>query len=322
MKALVFNEPWDMSVADLPDPTPGEGDVLIKVDVVGICGSDVHGFTGESGRRAPGMVMGHEVAGTVVECGQGATKLNVGDRVTLYNIVPGKRQPDGRPLVIGVNAGTWGAMAEYLVCPEACLFPIDPSIDPAIALLAEPIGIAFHATSVAGVKPGDVAAVVGSGTIGIALTIVLSSLNAKRICALDRDDQKLALIATFGAEPHNVNNLDLGDIADVAFEAVGSPVTVKQAFDLTRIGGTLTLIGNLAKEFTLPLQEVVQRELVIRGSYGFTLDDFGRAVDLVSRESEKLKVLITGDCTLEDTPRVMTELAKGERKAVKMVIRV
>ena len=340
MKALRYDGPWKMTLIDVPRPTPGPGEVLLRSRAVGICGSDIHGFTGESGRRKPGMIMGHEAVGEVAEIGPGVEGFSTGDLVAVFNVVSCKHCsfckrglvslcPEKK--IIGVNTMNWGAMAEYFVYPADGLIKTGPTLDPALGLLAEPLGIATHAVGLAPITPDAVVAIVGSGTIGIAMTIVLRARGVKRIYALDRNPEKLAIVEQFGATPINVQTTDAGKIirdanaglgADVAFEAVGSAATVRAAFDLCGTNATLVLIGNLAKEFTLPLQIVTTNEVTIRGSYGFTRADFEQAIELIRTAALPLDELITGSCTLEQTPDVMTRLAKGELRATKMVIRM
>lgn len=339
MKALVFDGPWQMHLTDRPEPRAAAGEVLLRSVAVGICGSDVHGFTGESGRRKTGMVMGHEAVGEVVACGAGATRFQVGDRVAVFNIrgcgrcgfcAVGHEQlcPDKR--ILGVNAGEWGAMAEYFAFPESGLFPLDPSLDPAIGLLAEPIAVGVHAIERMQPKPDDTVAIVGAGTIGIGLAIALHARGVRRYFALDRVPGKLALIARFGASPINIDERDAvaavraatgGRGADGVFEAVGAAATVRTAYELCAPGGTVVLIGNLAQEFTLPLQGVTSNETTLRGSYGFTKKDFAAAVEMVGNKALPLELLISGSCGLAEAPAVMTRLARGELSAIKMVIR-
>ncbi|HUG11697.1 MAG TPA: alcohol dehydrogenase catalytic domain-containing protein [Opitutaceae bacterium] len=339
MKALVYHGPWQMSVEDLPQPQAGDGEVLLRSVAVGICGSDVHGFTGESGRRKPGMVMGHEAVGEVVSTGPGVARLRVGDRVAVYNIhacgrcvhcLAGQEQLCPEKRILGVNAGQWGAMAEYFAFPESGLFQLDRSLEPAIGLLTEPIAVGLHAINLMRPRPDDVVAIVGAGTIGIGLAVALRARCVKRLFALDKIPAKLALIAEFGAIPINVDSEDANAVvraatdgrgADGVFEAVGAAATVRTAYDLTSLGGTLVLIGNLAKEFTLPLQGVTSNETTIRGSYGFTKSDFATAVGIVGDPSIPLGRLITGFCSLAETPDVMTRMGRGELNAIKMVIR-
>jgi L-iditol 2-dehydrogenase len=339
MNALIYDGPWQLHLAELPRPEPGAGEVLLRSIAVGICGSDVHGFTGESGRRRPGMVMGHEVVGEVVALGPGVDALAVGDRVAVFNIVgcgtcahctngqeqrcPGKR-------VLGVNAGTWGAMADFFAFPVAGLFKIPPGIDPAIGLLTEPFAVAIHAIDRMAPARDEVVAIVGAGTIGIGLAIALRARGAMQVFALDRIPAKLALIAQFGATPVNVDEADAATVIRAAtngrgaagvFEAVGAAATVRAAYDLCASGGTLVLVGNLAHEFTLPLQGVTSNETTIRGSYGFNRQDFAAAVAIVSDPSFAFNRLISGSCTLAETPEVMTRMARGELNPIKMVIR-
>jgi L-iditol 2-dehydrogenase len=339
MKVLQFNGPWQFSIEEFPTPSFGPEELLIRSDAVGICGSDVHGFTGESGRRKPGMVMGHEAAGTVIETGANVVSVHPGDRVAVYptlgcgvcrhclagmeHICPEKR-------ILGVNAGRWGAMAEFFTCHERQAFRLDPGIDPAIGLFAEPLGVALHAANRMNPPRNAIIAIVGAGTIGLALVVVLRELGFESIFVLDILEEKLALGRKFGAttihagrdQPAQViAGETAGRQANCVFEAVGAASTVRSAYDLCDFGGTVVLIGNLAKEFTLPLQGITSNEITVRGSYGFNRVEFENAVSLASKKETLLRDFITGSCSLEETPGVMERMARGELKVLKMVIR-
>jgi len=338
MNILVYNGPWQLAIEQAPDPRPKPGEVLVRSDAVGICGSDVHGFTGESGRRKAGMVMGHEAAGTVMEAGPGVANLKPGDRVAVFPTVgcgvcsycqAGLQHicPDKR--ILGVNAGRWGAMAEYFTCQAGQAYPLAPGTEPEIGILAEPIAVALHAIRRMDPALGSPLAVVGAGTIGLAVVAVLRDMGHGPVFALDTLPEKLGLARGFGAIPIDVTTPDYVAAVKQAcggrrpagvFEAVGAAATVRTAYDLCDSGGTIVLIGNLAKEFTLPLQGVTSNETTLRGSYGFTQKEFQEGVDFVSRRRADLGVFITGSCSLGETPTVMTQLAKGELKALKMVI--
>jgi len=339
MKILEYQGPWQMTVEEAPVPEPGAQEVLLKTLAVGICGGDVHGFTGESGRRKPGMVMGHEAVGEVVGLGAGVTSLKTGQHVAIFptlgcgectycktgweHICPNKK-------ILGVNAGRWGAMAEYFTAHTRQSYPIAENAEPALALLAEPLAVATHAVNLMKPAAGDTIAIVGAGTIGLALTLVLGDRGFKNIYILDKIDEKLALAERFGARAINVDKEAAADVlergtgkrrAQCVFEAVGAEATVRAAYDLCDFGATAVLVGNLAQEFTLPLQGITSNEITLRGSYGFTSGDFGEAVGLAERNAGHLRELVSGYCTLEETPGVMTELGKGERQAIKMIIR-
>jgi L-iditol 2-dehydrogenase len=339
MKILQFNGPWQFSIEEASTPSFGPEEVLIRADAVGICGSDVHGFTGESGRRKPGMVMGHEVAGTVVEAGAKVASLRPGDRVAIFpilgcgicrhclagmeHICPNKR-------ILGVNAGHWGAMADFFTCHQRQAFRLDPHVEPAIGLLAEPLAVALHAVNLMSPTKNAILAIVGAGTIGLALVVVLRDLGFESVFIIDKIDEKLELARKFGAKTiHADRHLPAQIIADETsgrrvngvFEAVGMAATVRTAYDLCDFGGTVVLIGNLAKEFTLPLQGVTSNETTLRGSYGFNRTEFEGAVHLASKKETLLRQLISGSCSLEETPGVMERMARGELNFVKMVIR-
>ncbi|MBV8141292.1 MAG: alcohol dehydrogenase catalytic domain-containing protein [Verrucomicrobia bacterium] len=340
MKILQYNGPWQFSIEEVPTPSLGAEELLIHADAVGICGSDVHGFTGESGRRKPGMVMGHEAAGSVVSVGPKVASFQPGDRVAIYptfgcgvcrhclagmeHICPNKR-------ILGVNAGHWGAMADFFTCHQRQAFRLGAGVDPSIGLFAEPFAVALHAVNRMSPAKQDILAIVGAGTIGLALLVVLRDLGFETIFILDKIEAKLALARNLGGEAiHAGRDLPApliarqtaGRRANGVFEAVGLAQTARTAYDLCDFGGTVVLLGNLDKEFTLPLQGVTSNETTLRGSYGFNRAEFERAVDLVARKADVVRQLISGWCSLEETPGVMERLARGDLQAVKMVVGV
>jgi threonine dehydrogenase-like Zn-dependent dehydrogenase len=221
-------------------------------------------------------------------------------------------------------------MAEFFTCNARQAVPLSEKVDPAIALLAEPLAVALHAINRMQPEKDAILAIVGAGTIGLALTVVLKGLGHQNIFILDKIDEKLAFAKELGAEPINIDREDAlkfinaktgGRRAAGVFEAVGTAGTVKAAFELADFGGTVILIGNLAKEFSLPLQGVTSNETTLRGSYGFNRKEFAAAVRIAQENQNMLAKFITGSCSLEEAPQVMEELAKGTRQAMKIVIR-
>jgi L-iditol 2-dehydrogenase len=207
---------------------------------------------------------------------------------------------------------------------------LDPGVDPAIGLFAEPLAVALHAVNLMNPAKSAILAIVGAGTIGLALVLVLRDLGFESIFVLDIIEEKLELARTFGVKTiHAVGDQPAQVIADetggrranCVFEAVGVAATVRTAYDLCDSGGTVVLIGNRAKEFTLPLQGVTSNETTLRGSYGFSRIEFEKAVHLASKKGALLRHFISGSCSLEETPGVMERLARGELKALKIVIR-
>jgi len=330
-----------MSMQDLPRPVLQPGEVLIKMESVGICGSDVHGFTGESGRRAPGMVMGHEVVGRIVETAPDVTTPKIGQRVTVFNVLsehaPTEEEGDPSFLnkrVVGVNLGTRGAMAEYLAIPSANAIPASEEIAAEVSVLAEPVAVAlhgFHRLAEKSIKPHKIV-IIGSGTIGLCCLLVAKSLGFQDVTVIDLISDKLQRAKNFGGNtlliemnstPDDVAGQikeKLGVYPDLVVDAVGVKASFDQAFQMVSEKGSLLLIGNLAKSVELPLQDLVSKEISLIGTYGFDLKAFQEGVKILPELQDQLQTFIEGHCTLEETPEVMTALAKGERKALKIVI--
>lgn len=332
-----------MEVVELPAPEPAAGEALLRVDTVGICGSDVHGFTGESGRRTPGMVMGHEVSGTVARLGPGANAPPAGTRVALYNIIadhaPSPEEGDPSFLnkqVVGVNLGRRGAMAEYLAVPTANLIPLAEGVPSEVGLLAEPLGVVLHGwhrLEERNVTPRRVA-ILGAGTIGMAGVLVARARGAQQVASLDTIAAKARRAGELGAVPVPVAAEEapdaaraavtaaLGDVPDVVIDAVGSRGSFASAVRLVAEGGTVLVIGNLAKEAPLPLQDLVSNEWTLVGTYAFDRRAFTEAVALLGQLQGELAGFIEARCTLDEVPAMMTALATGERQALKVVIDV
>jgi L-iditol 2-dehydrogenase len=341
MKALVYHGPWKMSLEDLPKPELKRGNVLIKMESVGICGSDVHGFTGESGRRTPGMVMGHEAVGIVVERADDVSSPEIGSRVIVYNILadvpPSPEEGDPSFLdkqVVGVNLGTCGAMADYLSIPAKNAIPVPDGLSPDVALLAEPMAVATHGFNrlkAKAVQPTTVA-VLGAGTIGLSTLLVARERGATQVVILDKIQEKLERTVAFGGHPVWIKNGDtpsmvsdavassLGAKPELVVDAVGTKESFEQAMAMVAEGGTVLLIGNLAKAVTMPLQTVISKETTLIGTYGFNQAAFEEALSMVPKRQDLLATFIEGRCSLEETSDVMTRLAKGEQRALKVVI--
>jgi len=264
MKALVLEAYNKLVYKDFPDPLVADDEVLIKVEAVGICGSDVHGMDGSSGRRIPPLVMGHEAAGTIIALGIDVKEWKEGDRVTfdstiyklddwytrkgMYNL------SDGR-MVLGVSPGEYrrhGAFAEYVNVPQHILYRIPDGVTFTQASMVEPVAVAAHAVELTPLEWNDTAVVVGCGMIGLFVIQVLRARGCGKIIAVDLEDEKLKLAMELGADVglnsrkddirKEVEALTDGRGADVAFEVVGINATVKTAIDSVRRGATVTLV--------------------------------------------------------------------------------
>ena len=276
MKALVLEEYNKLVYKDFPDPVAAEDEVIVKVESVGICGSDVHGMDGSSGRRIPPLVMGHEAAGTIVSLGKRVEGWQEGDRVTFDSTIyklddwytrKGLYNLSDNRMVLGVSPGDWikhGAFAEYVAIPQHILYRIPEGVSFTQAAMVEPVAVAAHAVKLTPLEWNDTAVVVGSGMIGLFVIQVLRARGCGKIIAVDLDEDKLKLARKLGAD--FILNPKKGEVkkevfsitaqrgADVAFEVVGSSETVGTAINSVRKGATVCLVGNLSPSAEIPLQ--------------------------------------------------------------------
>ncbi len=287
MKALLLSQYKHLEIADLPDPTPGDGEVLISVAACGICGSDVHGYDGSSGRRIPPIVMGHEAAGTIAAIGAGVKGFAEGDRVTFdstifcgacANCLRGDVNLCNHRQVLGVSCAEFrrpGAFAEYVAVPSRILYRLPEKLSFAEAAMLEAVSVALHGVSLAPVTSGTTALVLGAGMIGLLTLQALRAAGCSRIFVADADSTRLALAQQTGATAVLSPKLDVveqvmqltgGTGVDLAIEAVGRNETVKASIESVRKGGTVVLVGNISPEVTLPLQKVVTRQIRLQGS--------------------------------------------------------
>jgi L-iditol 2-dehydrogenase len=325
-----------MPLEERPEPVAGPGQVVVAVRASGICGSDVHGFTGSTGRRRIGVVMGHEAAGEVIAAGEGLTRLRVGDRVVLRSILPCGRCDrclQGQPNLClqrqGLGMQLDGAYAERVVVPEAMADPIPESLSFEDAALVEPLAVAMHAVDLAPFGPTDTVAIVGAGSIGLLTLLAVRRRGAGRILVTDRDPHRLGLARALGADEaidasagdpvERVLAATDGRGADAVLEAVGIAPTVAQSIAIARPAGTVMWVGNSAPEVPVAMQQVVTRELTIQGAYGF-VDEFAMAIDALAARWPDAHRLIERKAPLEDGEALFRDLAAGTVPAVKVVL--
>jgi len=336
VKALVYRGPGEMPLEDRPDPVPGPGQVVVAIRASGICGSDVHGFTGATGRRRVGVVMGHEAAGEVVELGPGLSSARIGDRVVLRSILPcGRcdRCRHGQTNICedrqGLGMHLDGAYAERVLVPEGMLLPLPETLSYEDGALVEPLAVAMHAVNITPFELMDFVVIVGAGAIGLLTLLAARQRGAGSIIVTDRDPHRLGVARMLGAD--QAIDVGAGDPiaaiaaatngrgADAVFEAVGIAATVAQSVAAARPGGQVTWIGNSAPEVALPMQQLVTRELTIRGAYGF-VDEFEQAADALASGWIDARRLIECVAPLEDGPDLFRQLAAGSLSAVKVVL--
>ncbi len=322
MKALVLEEYKKLVYKDVPDPATGDNEVLVKVKACGICGSDVHGFDGSTGRRIPPIIMGHEASGVIETTGRNVKNWLAGDRVTFdstvyplddwYTLEGHYNLSDNRE-VLGVSPGTFrrhGAFAEYVTIPQHILYRIPEKVTFEQAAMVEAIAVALHSINISGIRTGDNCVVAGAGMIGTFIIKLLKISGATQIIAIDIDPLKLTQAEKSGATgsflssgtdiASKISKLTKGRGADIAFEAAGLTDTVNITIDSTRKGGKIVLVGNTSPKIEFPLQKVVTRELKVLGSCAIR-GEYEVVLDLL--ESGKIKV--------EDQISAVVPLAEG-----------
>ena len=342
MRALLLSEYGRLDVVDVPMPRPGEEEILIRVEACGICGSDVHGYDGTSGRRIPPLIMGHEAAGTIAAVGAHVKRLHIGERVTFDSTVycgkcayclRGEVNLCDHRQVLGVSTPDFrreGAFAEYVVVPQHIVYPVPGEMAFEHAAMIEPLAVAVHAVALSKVDGATVALVLGAGMIGLLVVQALRQAGCKQVFVVDLDETRLGLATELGAT-HTINaktqdaraeieRLTGGKGVDVALEAVGSTPTVRTAIESVRKGGRVTLIGNVVPTVEIPLQIVVSRELTLQGTAA-SAGEYPRCIEMVAKGEINLTPLITAIAGLEDGSEWFERLHKREPNLMKIVLK-
>lgn len=341
MQALLLSEYGKLDVVTWDTPTIGPNDVLIRVAACGICGSDVHGYDGTSGRRIPPIVMGHEAAGTIAEVGYAVDLAKIGDRVTFdstiycgqcdfchrgqVNLCPNRR-------VLGVSCTDYrrhGAFAEFVVVPQHVLFSLPATLSFEHAAMVEPVAIALHAVARLNVTEGERAVVVGSGMIGLVTIQALRIAGCREIVAVDLDESRLDLARKLGASeafdarhflPPLGEGWDEGALSDVAIEAVGNAPALATAIASVRRGGRVGLIGNLTAEVPFPLQSVVTRELTLLASCA-SAGEYPRGIELLATGAIDVAPLISAVAPLAEGQHWFERLHAANSGLMKVILK-
>ena len=318
MQALMLTAIGKLELVDVAIPTIEHPDeVLLKVHAAGVCGSDLHGYTGQSGRREPPLIMGHEATGEVVAVGDEVEGLPVGTRVAIHPVDDsGRPNGQGARRLMGKDAP--GAYAPYVVWPAANLFPLPDTLPSEVGALAEPLSVALHAVGRLAIRPSDSALVVGAGPIGLLVTSVLKQMGVAPVIVSDLSDERLEVARAVGADETvhpsrqnlraRVEERTQGRGVDLAVEAVGVSATVQQTVQAVRDGGQVLWIGNNQRVVEVDMQRVVTGELTVKGSYGMSDEDFVRAIRLLDDGRIPAAQLINRRASLAQGPALFDEL--------------
>jgi L-iditol 2-dehydrogenase len=341
MKALLLTEYMHLELADVAVPAIGPHDVLIRVRSCGICGSDVHGIDGSTGRRIPPLVMGHEAAGVITEVGSAVTEWKPGERVTFDSTVScgdcafcrrGEVNLCDNRQVLGVSCGDYrrhGAFAEFVAVPARILYRLPDSLTFDQAAMIEAVSVAVHAVNLTPIAPGDTAVVVGCGMIGQLTIQAAKAAGFASVIGVDVDDARLAVAQAAGADavlnsrsvdaPAEIRARTGGRGADAVLEAVGMTAPIRTAVAAVRKGGTVTLIGNFSADIELPLQQVVTRQIRLQGSCA-SAGEYPKCIELMASGKIRVDNLISARTPLEDAASWFDRLYRHEPNLMKVIV--
>lgn len=299
MQAAIWYGPREIRMAEVAEPATPAGELLLKVDAVGICGSELSGYLGQNSLRKPPLIMGHEFSGTVVEVGDGVSGFATGDRVTVNPMVPDSTcdlcRNGFENLCLNrtlIGAHRPGAFADYVTAPAKAVYKLPDAIDDIGGTLVEPLACALRAIEHAHVFPGSRILVEGAGPIGLLVVRAAKAAGASTIAVTDVVEPRLAQAKAWGATdvfnpitsniPAEMKNLTDGIGVDAAIDAVGLPITRQTAINSVRPGGRVIFTGLHEDDTSIPGNYVVRSEITIQGAFCYSQSNFVSAIRLVA----------------------------------------
>ena len=341
MKALVLTDYNKFELKEVPVPVINEDEVLVRVKSVGICGSDVHGIDGSTGRRQPPVIMGHEASGLIESVGENVAGWRIGDRVTFDSTIyqfadwysrKGFYNLSDNRKVLGVSCNEFrrdGAFATHVAIPQHILYKIPDNVSFEYAAMVEPVAVALHAVKLSNISLNDSVLVGGAGIIGLFIIQVLKLSGANKIMAFDIDQSRLNLALQLGATHvfnsaideviKDVKELTYQRGADIGFEVVGNSTVLKTVIEGVRKGASITLVGNISPNVELPLQTVVSRQLKLQGSCAIC-GEYDAALDLIDRNLIKIDPMMSAVVPLEEGPAWFNRLYNREPGLMKVIL--
>jgi threonine dehydrogenase-like Zn-dependent dehydrogenase len=336
MRAVVTRARGVMELADLPEPgAPGPGEVIVRPQAVGICGSDFHFLMGEIGDQAQfPRIQGHEVGATVEAVGPGCARaLSAGDSVALHPLSHcghcypcriGRTNVCDNFSLIGIHAN--GGLQEQLRMPEQLVFPTSER-RPAIAALAEPLSIAVRAINRSRLRAGEHVVIFGAGPIGQAICLLARERQA-RVLMIDPVASRLGIGALMGAETmpwsddviESAREWSGGEGSEVVFDATGAPDAIRAGFEVAVSAGRLMMVGMSHHDVPMRVFGFVDKELDVLGVSCAKDEEFGEAVSFVERNGDELENLITQEFPLERAPEALRWAMDHPAEAMKVVI--
>jgi threonine dehydrogenase-like Zn-dependent dehydrogenase len=340
MRVLVLEDWWNLVVSERPDPVPVGKEVLLEIHATGICGSDFHGFTGQTGRRQLGQVMGHETVGRVLALGDDVGPefgLAVGAVATVNPVVScgacdhcraGAEQACPSKSVIGVDPAVSSAFAEKMLAPADNVIPLPDTMPIDYGALIEPLAVGHHAIRRGRIGPDDRVLVIGGGPVGQACLLAAVRQGASRVAVSEPNASRRRLNDALGATtldlitPERIPAVTeaLGGPPTVVVDAVGSSASVNSAFSAAPLGSTIVLVGMGEAELKLRAYEISTKERTIVGSFCYSHAEFKAIAEWVGTGPAELSLLIEGRVGLLEGADAFAALARGDNTASKVLV--
>lgn len=337
MKALVFHGNNDLRYEEVPFPEIHDNEALIRVKAVGICGSDVHGYLGKTGRRTPPMVMGHEFSGIVEKVGSAVRNVKADDKVVVFPYATCERCSYCRTGAINQCQdkklfglfSTNGAMTEYISARSDLLFELPVGSKYAHGALTEPLSVALRAVNKADIHPETTVSIMGSGVIGLMCLILAKLQRPKYIAVADIIDSRLNLAIELGADfVFNPKNGDpqrfisdrLNGGTDIVIEAVGVAKTVQQSIQWAVRGGKIVIVGLSQKLMGLDMHDIICKEVRIEGSFLYNRQEFQNILSELPALGPKLDKLVSLNAPLSEGVDLLKRLAEMDEGLLKVIL--
>jgi 2-desacetyl-2-hydroxyethyl bacteriochlorophyllide A dehydrogenase len=333
MKSVCLKQPGEISLVDIPQTVRGEGEILIKVRSAGICGSDIGAYKGVNPLVSYPRIIGHEIAGEVIEVPDDEVDLMPGDRVILepyvycghcYPCSIGHTNCCENLTVRGVHIE--GGMAEYVSHPRQLMHKVPDSIPWNLVPMAEPLVISMHAIKQSETKTGEHVVIFGAGQIGLLAAQYALTIGAIPI-VVDPVDERLALATSLGIA-HTINPVSgdafeaikaitNGRMAEVVIEASGAAPAIRSAIDYVSYAGRITLVGWPKNDIALPTALITKKELTIRGSRN-SVGQFPESLRLISEGKVNVEALLTKTVSLAETAATVVDIAEHPDRYLKV----
>jgi threonine dehydrogenase-like Zn-dependent dehydrogenase len=339
MRALVYHGPNDIGVEERVDPEPGPGEVLLRITATGICGSDLHGYTGENKRRHPGQIMGHETVGRIVAVGPDVSDpdLEPGRVATVNPVIgcgecaqcaTGTEQLCPRRKVIGVDREIASAFAELMAAPARNVVVLPQDVPEEYGALVEPLSVGYHAATGGRVGSDDAVLVVGGGPIGQACALAARRLGVEQVVVSEPSTARRGLVGKLGFATIDPTTGDLPDQVQAALgrpatavlDAVGTSRTLGDGLRASSLGARIVLVGMGSRELTLAAYDVSTFERSIIGSFTYPSREFRETAAWVASRPDGLQHLVDRRVGLDDAPGAFAGLASGELDASKIMV--